>query len=295
MTKIQKFKIIIFMVIIFAFNLIAKDTSAAGVYFEPQEAIAGTERDFSVGVMIDAENQINAVSVGIFIPPEITLADAVLGNSIINFWVDKPNFDESSGLLTFSGIIPGGFQGEKEPLLIVKFKTTKQEGKTYLNFNKEKTKVYLHTPEGVEDLLKLGSLALTIAKGKENSGVETVDRDPPEDFKPEISRNPNIFGNKWFLVFAAQDKGFGIFRYEVCEGSKRKCVPAESPYLLQNQNLNKNIFIKAVDKAGNEKIAALPPQKPLQGHENYFIIGIIILGIVVAYRMIKNLWPRFTK
>jgi len=273
-----------FCVFLFSFLFFNK-TQAARLYFEPQEAIMGAEKDFSVGVKVDAENQINAISVGIFIPPEITLIDAVIGNSIINFWVEKPNFDESSRLLTFSGIIPGGFQEEKASLLIVKFKTTKeQEGKAVLTFNKEKTKIYLHTSEGVEDSLELESLTLLIAKGKKNIGVEIADNDPPENFKPEISRDPNIFENRRFLVFATQDKGAGVDHYEVCEGSKTKCAIAESPYLLHYQKLNKKIFVKAVDKSGNERIAILLPQKQSPWYQNYWIIGIIVLVVIAIMR-----------
>ena len=75
-----------FCVFLFSFLFFNK-TEAARLYFEPQEAIMGAEKDFSVGVRIDAENQINAISVGIFIPPEIAFVDAVIGNSIINFFV----------------------------------------------------------------------------------------------------------------------------------------------------------------------------------------------------------------
>jgi len=272
-----------FCVFLFSFLFFNK-TQAARLYFEPQEAIMGAEKDFSVGVKVDAENQINAISVGIFIPPEIALIDAVIGNSIINFWVEKPSFDESSRILTFSGIVPGGFQGEKEPLLTIKIKTAGQEGKAILTFNKEKTKIYLHTSEGVEDSLELESLTLPIIKGKENIIVKTDDNDSPENFKPEISRDPNIFENRRFLVFATQDKGAGVDHYEVCEGSKTKCAIAESPYLLHYQKLNKKIFVKAVDKSGNERIAILLPQKQSPWYQNYWIIGIIVLVVIAIMR-----------
>ena len=283
MTKIFKFKTII-LLSVFYFLLFVLPTQAARLYFEPQEAIMGAEKDFSVGLRIDAKNQINAISVGIFIPPEITLIDAVIGNSIINFWVEKPSFDESSRLLTFSGIIPGGFQGEKEPLLTIKIKTVGQEGKEILTFNKEKTKIYLHTPEGVEDSLELESLTLPIIKGRENIIIKNDDNDSPENFKPEISRDPNIFENRWFLVFATQDKGAGVDHYEVCEGSKTKCAIAESPYLLHYQKLNKKIFVKAMDKSGNERIAILLPQKQSPWYQNYWIIGIIVLVVIAIMR-----------
>ena len=274
MTKIFKFKTII-LLSVFYFLLFVLPAQAARLYFEPQEAIMGAEKDFSVGVRIDAKNQINAISAGIFIPPEIAFVDAVLGNSIINFWVEKPSFDESSRILTFSGIVPGGFQGEKEPLLTIKIKTAGQEGKAILTFNKEKTKIYLHTSEGVEDSLELESLTLPIIKGKENIIVKTDDNDSPENFKPEISRDPNVFENKWFLIFATQDKGLGVDHYEVCE-KKKKCVVAESPYLLQNQDLDEEIVVKAVDKNGNERVTAIPSQKPRVWYKNYAISSILV-------------------
>ena len=76
---------------------------------------------------IDAGKSINAIQAVLYIPQELVPIDISEGNSIINFWVEKPNFDEATRLLTFSGIIPGGFQGEKAPLLIVKFKTAKNK------------------------------------------------------------------------------------------------------------------------------------------------------------------------
>jgi len=290
MTKIFKFKTII-LLSVFYFLLFVLPTQAARLYFQPQEAVIGSEKEFSVAVNVDAGKSINAIQAVISVPKELTPVDITEGNSIITFWVEKPNFDESSRLLTFSGIIPGGFQEEKASLLIVKFKTTKeQEGKAVLTFNKEKTKIYLHTSEGVEDSLELESLTLPIIKGKENIIVKTDDNDSPENFKPEISRDPNIFENRWFLVFATQDKGLGIDYYKVCEKSKTKCAPAESPHLLQNQKLNKKIFVKAVDKSGNERVAVLLPQKPSPWYQNYWIIGIIVLVVIaIARRRLKIL------
>ena len=72
MTKIFKFKTII-LLSVFYFLLFVLPAQAARLYFEPQEAIMGAEKDFSVGVRIDAENQINAISGGIKIPAEIAL------------------------------------------------------------------------------------------------------------------------------------------------------------------------------------------------------------------------------
>lgn len=126
--------------------------------------------------------------------------------------------------------------------------------------------------------------------------VEKKDIDMPEAFKPTVASDPNIFDGKYFLVFATQDKGLGIDHYEVCEG-KRKCIVTESPYLLQNQNLDKEIVVKAVDKNGNERVIVLPPQKPLPWYKSYIIFAIlIIVGLVIVGLFLRKLlWQKFIK
>jgi hypothetical protein len=238
MRHISQIKIVAalaFCILIFAFCIFS-EANAARLYFEPQELTIGTTGEFSVAVNIDADKRVNAYSAAVSISGPLTPFDINEANSIINFWVEKPNWDKTSGLLTFSGITPGGFLGEKGRLLVIKFKAEK-EGAVILSFDKEKTKVYLHTAAGLEDSLVLEKLQLPVAKGKENIAPQISDNDPPEAFIPEISQDQNLFSGKYFLVFATQDKGSGISHYEVCEG-KRKCVEAESPYLLQNQNLD---------------------------------------------------------
>jgi len=286
MTKIQKIYLIL---LITGYLLLITPASAARLYFEPQELTIGTSREFSVAVNIDAKDRVNAFSAAVAISGPLIPFDINEANSVINFWIEKPNWDKTTRLLTFSGITPGGFQGEKGRLLVIKFKAEK-EGAAVLSFDKGKTKVYLHTPDAIEDSLVLEKIQLPIVKGKENIGVEIPDNDPPEWFSPEISQDPNIFDGKYFLVFATQDKGSGIDHYEVCEGSKTKCATAESPYLLQNQKLNQKIFVKAIDKSGNERMATIEPRYPLKWYELWWIWGIIILVIIalVYYVVEKN-------
>ncbi|MBI3638138.1 hypothetical protein HY227_00125, partial [Candidatus Wolfebacteria bacterium] len=122
---------------------------------------------------------------------------------------------------------------------------------------------------------------------------QIVDGAPPEEFTPQITRNPDIFDNKWFLVFAARDFESGIDHYEILEKypvrhifnliRKEKWTRGESPYLLENQNLESDIFIKAVDRAGNEKIIEMKPRNNLKWYENYLIWSIIMaLSIISA-------------
>lgn len=263
--------------------------NAARLYFNPQELVIGTQGDFSVVVNVDAPTKINTLAVAIKVPANLVPVDVYNGNSIINLWVDKPSFDEASRLLIFSGIIPGGFAGESAPLLIIKFKVKEGEDKALLSFNKEETKVFLHTPDGIEDTLELIDLLLPIIKGKENLRAEPPDDDPPESFLPIVAQDSTIWEGKYFLVFTTQDKGSGIGYYEVCEGSQKNCVVAESPYLLQNQKLDQKIFVKVFDKSGNERIAMLPAQKPRAWYKNYLFYAIIII-IVISIITVCLLW-----
>jgi len=283
MGKIQKIYIIL-LIIISYWLLIAIPVNAARLYFEPQEKVIGTEKEFQVAVKIDAEKPVNLISPAILISSSLKLFDVIDGNSIINFWIEKPTFDETSRLLTFSGVIPGGFSGKEGNLLIIKLSVNPVSGGfAELSFNKEKTKVFLNTPAGLGDSLELNEVRLPIVKGKENISVEISDTEPPEDFKPEIAKDPNIFEGKYFLVFVTQDKKSGIDHYEVCEKVKTKCVIAESPYLLQNQKLDQKIFVKAIDKSGNERMAKVEPRYPMKWYEVWWIWGIIILGIVAVF------------
>lgn len=291
--------LVVLSLIFVLFSVSMSEAKAARLYFEPQELTIGTEGEFLVAIKVDAEEAINTLGVAIAVSPLLIPHDVSNANSIINFWVDKPHWDQTSGLLTFSGIIPGGFSGKGANLLIVKFRAEK-EGVASLGFDAKKTEAFLHTPDGIRDSLKLEELSLPVVKGKENIPLIIPDNDSPESFVPEIARDPNIFDGQWFLVFATQDKGSGIAGYAIHESTRIKTridtkdwKTAESPYLLKDQKLHSYIYVKAVDKAGNERIEMLPPQKPLAWYENELMWVIIILGLIMVcfiYLIGQNLW-----
>jgi len=298
--RISAILLIVLISLIWVFlNAFLNEASASSLYFEPQETVIGTEGEFLVAVNVSAENSVNAFNVAISISPEIVPDDISDGNSIINLWLDKPNWDENSRLLTFSGIIPGGFKGEDAPLLIVKLRAV-GKGEAVLNFDHGQTKVYLHTPDGIEDTLDLASLHIPIVQGKKNIPVNLPDTDPPEPFTPIITRDPSVFAGKWFLVFATQDKASGLFRYEVAEKrgklvkdySKLSWRIAESPFELRDQELKSYVYIKAIDKAGNERIVNLPPQKPLAWYEKKLIFEIIIIFVIIILIIVILLWKK---
>jgi hypothetical protein len=116
----------------------------------------------------------------------------------------------------------------------------------------------------------------------------TKDKSPPEPFEMGVGRDPGIFDNKYFISFFATDRESGIDYYEVKEGDQT-FVRAESPYLLKDQSLRSTIKVKAVDKAGNERLTELPASyPPLPFYKTalfWIIIFMLIFGIYTFWRI----------
>ncbi|MEK7084460.1 MAG: hypothetical protein AAB932_04460 [Patescibacteria group bacterium] len=128
-----------------------------------------------------------------------------------------------------------------------------------------------------------------------------VDTEPPDAFIPEFVHDPLLLDGQWVVVFEAKDKTSGIQRYDVYESRRRYTeealaeesvpwVPAESPHVLSDQTRRSFVYLRAIDTAGNVRIAMLSPQYPLAWYENavaWSIVSVIIIitfGIVFAWR-----------
>ena len=295
MIKALKFKTVVSLVI-FYFSSLAFPVLAAEVYFETQGEEFGLEKNFEVKVLLDTEGEtVNAVEGEIVFPTNNLLLQEINdGGSFINLWIKKPSFDGNS--VVFSGILPGGYEGKDLYLfsLVLRGKELGEVTVDVINI-----RVLRNEPPGSTASTRVSSLKLQIKE--ESAAPEFItpeDSEPPEPFTARTAQDPNIFDGKWFLVFAAQDKVSGIARYFVYETKQKKDVTqinakrwieAESPYLLKDQKLQSYIYVKAVDKAGNERITALVARNQPSWPERYFlhiIFGIIIIvgGSVVFIR-----------
>ena len=126
-----------------------------------------------------------------------------------------------------------------------------------------------------------------------------IDSTSPEDFDPQIGQDSAVLGGKYFLSFTSQDKTSGIAYYEITEISrilgnffqKEKWVTVESPYPLNDQKLRSIIKLKAVDKAGNERIVeVVPPYKV--SWQDVIIVLLVLSGIGVIWQIIKKFRDR---
>jgi hypothetical protein len=128
-----------------------------------------------------------------------------IGNSSINFWVEKPNI-KTPGSIHFSGIIPGGLYSNKSELFSLIFRAEK-EGNTQISLNN--VNLFLNDGQGSKISVKSSDIVIKIVKdGNDNSSLlVSKDTISPETFSIIRTRDQSIYNNKYFVVFNTQDKG----------------------------------------------------------------------------------------
>ncbi len=263
----------IYKLLLFAFGffLLPKIIFAATLYFTSNSQNIYNGDTFIIEARISSPDKLINVIDGTFLfdRDKMTVKELSTGGSIFPLWAQEPVFSNTDGKISFVGGAPDGFQGERGIILRIIF-TAQSEGKAQLVFD-DKSLVFLSDGKGTKINYQHNSFTIPILKRPseiapkdEWQKIIEEDKTPPEPFEIDIGRNPTIFGNKYFISFFASDRGAGIVYYEVKEGD-RDFVRAESPYLLENQSLQDIIKVKAVDKAGNERISelkAVPEEVP---------------------------------
>jgi hypothetical protein len=265
------------LVILFA-GLILK-TDAAVLYTAQPEAAAGSE--YIVDVVIDADLAVNTVQVSLNIPSGLQFVRANDSNSIINLWIDKPAYNAQTKKLTLSGLTPGGFSGLNGHIISLVFSGS-VENNQVITFDQANTLVYLNDGNGTKDGVRFSTkVRQAVASSQDTIG--------PESFTPIITRDAQLHDGKWVVLFQTQDKGSGIDHYEVQESTRRtpnenNWKRADSPYVLEDQNVSKYVFVKAVDAQGNETIAVVQAESMSFGFK-LFIILCIALGIYLISKV----------
>ncbi len=276
MKKIIYNSIFFVMALILPVQLFAMD-----FFFESDHSIYGVNDTIVVDVLLDSEEIINTISGTVQIEGSEDLRLSVNeGNSAILFWVDKPKIEGNS--IAFSGISPGGIQGSS--LFLFSIEIQGQSLAEDLKITMSNGVVLIHDGQGTEQ--KVGSILKKVYISEDDLFAQEpqaqVDVEKPEDFTPVITRDENLFEGKNVLVFATQDKGTGILEYRIKEGYLGSYVQAESPYVLQDQKLLKPIFVKAIDRSGNERLVVVHPQEKIFDENFILIFSILIIVIAVS-------------
>jgi len=295
------------LVLVSIFFVLFSGVSAQGaaLYFEPSTTQLKIGQEFEVKVKINSEKEcINTIKADIEYDKDLLIAkDFLTGNSIISLWLKKPEIRAKEGKISFVGGIPGGFcgkipgdPGESDTLGKIVFKVPEflvsDKNIAKVRFL-ESSKIFLNDGLGTEADLKLEEGEYEILKEKSSEKILerelSEDKTPPEPFGILVLKDPQIFEGKYFITFNTQDKQTGIDHYEVKEGNRNWKI-AESPYLLENQKLQSIIKVKAVDKAGNERIVEFSPyltKKP-PFLLCFIVLVLVLVGVCVIWYFIKR-------
>jgi hypothetical protein len=271
---------------------------ATVMFTEPSQIQIRPNQEFEVSVFLNTDGEdINAIEGKVVYPTDVvTLKEIRDGNSIINFWVERP--EVSSSLVRFAGIIPGGYRYPRGLVFSLVFES-KGEGSGPISI--EEVRTLRNDGEGTNVPATVTFTSVNVSPSAEPTPEVAPIRDgePPEAFSPVLSQDPEIFEGKWFLSFATQDKGSGIDHYEIRESyfwGKGRWVTGQSPFELKSQDPTRPSFVKAVDRAGNERVVRVEPIQPRNEiYDLVVMLGILLLIAVMCVAIgtrIRSSWRK---
>lgn len=270
------------------FFFIPSISFASEILFNAKSDTFDQGEEFLVEVFLNTKGEsVNAVEGKISYPADLLeVKDIQDGNSSLNFWIERSK--AAQGKIVYSGLTPGGINGEKKLLMKIVFEGKKSGTAKIASME---TTVLLNDGNGTKIKNAEGSFIIFLSsKISDQKIIETEllnDTTPPESFVPSIGNDPDIFGGKYFLVFATQDKQSGIRGFEVKEGFWGDFTEAESPYLLKDQSLKKTFYVKAIDKNKNERIERLVAKTETSIYQILIFAGIIVMLLIIFSKRIR--------
>jgi len=307
-------------------------SSAALLYFDPDVSSVKRGDLVMVDLRLDVENEecVNVIDGVVYHDPSIKLVDISRGTSILSIWLEPPAIQASDNKVTFAGGIPGGYCGRipgdpsltnnvitlifRSPGLTIGGGEAADQARVWVG---EESQALLNDGLGTKTTLLLQDAYISLNEGAgatqqdEWSELISSDNQLPSDFVINLTRDDQnddpAFSGRYFITFSAVDKQSGIDHYEVMEEpfsefysfkwgrADAPWITTESPYVLTDQSLNSTIRVKAVDKAGNERIEILVPDEAQRAISRDAIIfySLVLLSIVLLVLLLAfALWKR---
>lgn len=251
----------------------ARVWSADVFLFASNREIPNDEVVISLGVDTGSD-KINAITGHLsYNESLLELVSISNANSLIPLWVESP-IARGDGSVSFSGIIPGGFGGQGKILSLI-FQAKTGERDIIKDVQIKNIEILRNDGLGTVVETKIISSHQDITKALDISSA--IDSRGPEPFRPILSRDDPLFGGQSYLLFNTTDKGSGVYKYFVFEGVSWQ--EATSPYLLQNQNIARHIYVRAVDRAGNSLVVELDQEKKF--YQTWWFWGIAVILVLI--------------
>ena len=258
---------------------------AATLRIVPDSSAVELGQPVRVNVVLDTQgDDINALQATITFPAShFTLQSIENGSSPISFWVVPPK-ETASGTVTFSGVMPGGFRGTSGAVIsLVLNPNVSGSGEVAL----VNAIALLNDGNGSPATVKLTNAAIAVSTARYSGPTATVSAIAPEPFTPAIAKDPTVYDGNYFLAFSTTDKGSGIDHYDVAEVSPGTPAAkitnwqhATSPYLLEDQTLSSDIYVRAVDHAGHSTVVKLSAPHASAMWIVIFAVIALALGLV---------------
>ena len=239
---------------------------AATLQFVQQPSEVRVSDTFTAELLLHTDTDIiNAIEGSVQIPDALSLVDIHLSGSLVPLWITPPA-ENGKGIISFAGVLPGGYHGVGNLFTLVL--RAAQESTATISFSND-TRVYLNDGKGTTAILALPTLTFLIQSSVGTPRSVSLEKDitPPESFTPIIHSGESFGLTGSVLVFVAQDKNSGIARYDIArsyEGTVKESDfswhTIESPYALVAGDSIRYLYIRAVDREGNTRVAIVPPQ-----------------------------------
>lgn len=283
------------LVIIFGLCGSIQSAQAAEIFWRLPNPLINLRHTFVADVVLDGSGEsVNAIEGTVHLKGSaLKLEKIINANSIISLWVTTPTVPAIGQDIPFAGLITGGYSG-RQGLLFSLVLTGQEGGSTVITV--DALKAYLNDGLGSPVTVSVREVTVDVNPAIIESPTPILnfgdDVELPEDFTPLISRDKNLFNNKWFIAFSTQDKQSGVARYEIQElpGTITKprpevWVPVSSPYQLQDQRLTSTIFLRVFDNAGNTRVVMIPPKigQTYSWTVIYSILIVIILLLIFVW------------
>lgn len=165
---------------------------AANLYFYPSSGTFKVGQAFSVSVYVSSSQEaMNAASGTIHFPQDKVLVSSLSKTgSIFDLWVKEPSFSNSSGTITFEGVVLNpGFQGSNGKIITINF-LSKNAGRADLSFLSGS--VLANDGKGTNILKSMGTASFNLEYNQKPSSSPNA---PPA---PKVSSPTHPDPNKWY-------------------------------------------------------------------------------------------------
>src|SRR3989344_3194604 len=229
--------------------------SAATITVSMQPKKVGVGDTVRITVLLSSETPVNAFGGTLTCTQNLSPQRVDNGNSIVSAWITNPAIEDTT--IEFAGITPGGFAGIDGTLFNIQLKA-EAAGEATCRF--ENLQILRNDGAGTEEPVTASDIHFTILAASQGSAAPLEDTESPESFLIYRGADLSLFEGQPYVTFSAHDKISGIERYEIKESRLPLWLlggswdEAAIPYEIRDTYGTSNIYVQAIDNAGNERV-----------------------------------------